>query len=89
MTPARKVAARYIKSKVAPLYIDQERLKRWFEHILKDTVTNIVISGKGDKIFANVNSVKRVHSLFEIQFEVTADVTRVRITPKIIAVPLR
>ena len=39
----KKVVARYIRSKVAPLYLDEDRLKRWFEHILRDKVTDIVV----------------------------------------------
>lgn len=82
----KKVVARYILSKVAPLYLDNERLTRWFEHILRDKVTEIVVSGKQDDMIIHVNSVKRVHSIFKVRFEIKADVSGIKITPKITAI---
>lgn len=82
-----RVVARYVKSKVAPLYLDQERLKRWFEHIMRDKVTDdIIISGNKDEMVLRVNSEKRGHSVFKLRFDIMPDLTGIQIIPKIIAV---
>lgn len=82
----KKIVARYIQSKVAPLYIDEDRLRRWFEHILRDKVTEIVVSGDQNEMVVHVNSVKRVHSAFKVRFEIKADLKGIQITPKITAI---
>jgi len=86
MTVEKKVVARYIQSKVAPLYLDEARLKRWFEHILRDKVTEVVVSGDENGMIVHVNSVKRVHSIFKLKFEIEADTTGIKITPKLTAI---
>jgi hypothetical protein len=83
-----RIVARYVLSKVSPLNIDQDRLKRWFGHILRNDkiLDDIIVSGTKDEMVVRVNSEKRGHSVFKLRFDITPDLTGIRITPKITAI---
>lgn len=83
-----RIVARYVSSNVSPLTIDQERLKRWFGHILRndEILDDIIISGAMDEMIVRANSVKRGHSVFKLRFEIISDLTSIRIVPKITTV---
>ncbi len=88
MVETDRIVARYVLSKVSPLNIDQDRLKRWFGHILRNDkiLDDIIVSGTKDEMVVRVNSEKRGHSVFKLRFDITPDLTGIRITPKITAI---
>jgi hypothetical protein len=88
MVGTSQIVARYVLSKVGPLTIDQDRLRKWFGHILQGDkiLDDIIISGSKNEMIVRVNSEKRKHSAFRLQFEITPELTSIRIVPKITAI---
>lgn len=88
MVETDRIVARYVISKVSPLNIDQNRLRRWFEHILRNDkiLDDVIVTGDKDEMVVRVNSQKRGHSVFKLQFEITPDLNSIRIVPKITAI---
>lgn len=83
-----RVVARYIFSKVKPLTIDQNRLRKWFTHLLHDEkdkiVDDVIVTPSGsDEMIVHVNSQKQGHLAYRLKFEIRADLNAIRISPKI------